>query len=265
MRILVTNDDGIHAEGLQALERIARVLSDDVWVVAPEYEQSGVSRSLTLTEPLRVRKLDTRRFAVTGTPTDCVLLAAQELIEGGPPDLVLSGVNHGHNLAEDVTMSGTVAGAIEGMALGIPGVALSQSRSPVAGEPLSFDTAERFAPGIIRRLLDAGWPQGVVININFPALEPDAVTSVEVTRQGLRDVRTRYAERRTDLRGREYYWLGFRNLPSKPEDGSDLRAIYEGRISVTPLHIDLTHMPTVHDLKTVLGGSLPKADRGGGD
>jgi 5'-nucleotidase len=258
VRILVTNDDGIHAEGLQALERIARVLSDDVWVVAPEYEQSGVSRSLSLTDPVRVRKLDARRFTITGTPTDCVTVAVQDLVVGGAPDLVLSGVNHGHNVAEDVTMSGTVAGAIEGMALGIPGIALSQSRSSADGEPIRFDTAEAFAPGVIGRLLEAGWPTGVVININFPAVAPEAGVQVEVTRQGFRDVRTRYAERRTDLRGREYYWLGYRNLPSKPEDGTDLRAVYEGRISVTPLHIDLTHMPTVHALKAVLGGPPPR-------
>ncbi|MDR3510858.1 MAG: 5'/3'-nucleotidase SurE [Caulobacteraceae bacterium] len=261
MRILVTNDDGVHAEGLQSLERIARVLSDDVWLVAPEYEQSGASRSLTLTEPLRVRRLDERRFAVTGTPTDCVTLAVQHLVEGAKPDLVLSGVNRGQNLAEDVTMSGTVAGAIEGMALGIPGIALSQSMAFVEGEEPRFDTAEAFAPGVIRRLVEVGWPAGVVMNVNFPAVRPEDVTEVEVTRQGFRDVRTRYAERRTDLRGREYYWLGYRNLPSKPEEGTDLRAVYEGRISVTPLHIDLTHMPTVHDLKATLGGPPPKAER----
>jgi 5'-nucleotidase len=258
LRILVTNDDGIHAEGLGALERIARALSDDVWVVAPEYEQSGVSRSLTLTAPLRVRKLDERRFAITGTPTDCVTIAAQDLIEGRRPDLVLSGVNHGQNIAEDVTMSGTVAGAIEGMALGIPGIALSQARAFAEDAPLSFETAETHAPGIISRLMAVGWPSGVVMNVNFPALKPGQEAIVEVTRQGFRDVRTRYAERRTDLRGREYYWLGFRNLPSKPDEGTDLRAVYEGRISVTPLHIDLTHMPTVHDLKAVLGGPPPK-------
>lgn len=261
MRILVTNDDGVHAEGLQALERIARVLSDDVWVVAPEWEQSGASRSLTLTQPLRVRAIDERRFAVSGTPTDCVTLAVQDIVVGGKPDLVLSGVNRGQNLAEDVTMSGTVAGAIEGMALGIPGIALSQSMAFAEGEAPRFDTAEAFAPAIVRRLVEVGWPAGVVINVNFPARAPEEVTAVEVTRQGFRDVRTRYAERRTDLRGREYYWLGYRNLPSKPEDGTDLRAIYEGRISVTPLHIDLTHMPTVHDLKAVLGGPPPGGGR----
>ncbi|OYW25779.1 MAG: 5'/3'-nucleotidase SurE, partial [Caulobacter sp. 12-67-6] len=127
MRILLTNDDGIHAPGLVALEKIARALSDDVWICAPEYEQSGASRALTLSDPLRVRRLDDRRFAVEGTPTDCVMMAVQQLIEGPAPDLVLSGVNRGQNLAEDVTLSGTVAGAIEGMALGIRSIALSQA------------------------------------------------------------------------------------------------------------------------------------------
>src|SRR3954462_8147570 len=127
MRILLTNDDGINAEGLQALERIARALSDDVWICAPEYEQSGASRALTLSDPIRVRRLDPRRFAVEGTPTDCVMMAVQQLIDDGQqPDLVLSGVNRGQNLAEDVTLSGTVAGAIEGMVHGIPSIALSQ-------------------------------------------------------------------------------------------------------------------------------------------
>ena len=262
MRILITNDDGIHAEGLAALERIAAALSDDVFVVAPETEQSGTSRSLTLTVPLRVRQISERRFGVSGTPTDCISLGVQHLINGAKPDLVLSGVNRGQNLAEDVTMSGTVAGAIEGMALGIRSIALSQA---MGAEPAdkAYAVSEAFAPGIIERLLEAGWPEGVIMNLNFPPAA-DGDPQVEVTRQGLRDVRTRFAEKRTDLRGRDYYWLGYRNLPSKPADGTDLRAYYEGRISVTPLHIDLTHMPTVHDLKAVLGGAPPKprADRG---
>jgi 5'-nucleotidase len=259
LRILITNDDGIEAEGLAALERIAAVLSDDVWVVAPEREQSGASRALTLSEPLRVRRISERRFAVAGTPTDCVTLAVQDLIAAPKPDLVLSGVNRGQNLAEDVTMSGTVAGAIEGMALGVPSIALSQSMTYFHEEvTCHYETAEAHAPGIIRRLLEAGWPDDVVINVNFPGRPPGEVNAVEVTRQGFRDVQTRYLDRRTDLRGRDYYWIGYRTQPSKPADGTDLRAIYDGRISVTPLHIDLTHMKTVHDLKSVLGGTLPR-------
>ena len=259
MRILVTNDDGIHAEGLAVLERIARALSDDVWISAPELEQSGAGRSLTLSDPLRVRKLDERRFAVLGTPTDCVMLAVQNLIPGPRPDLVLSGVNRGLNAAEDVTLSGTVAGAIEGMAMGIPSIALSQMmRVFHDDETPHYETAETFGPGIVQKLVEAGWPADVILNINFPARPPADVTAVEVTRQGIRDVRTRYAEERVDLRGRSYYWLGFRNEPSKPPQGTDLRAAYEGRISVTPLHIDLTHLETVHALKGVLGGAPPK-------
>lgn len=256
MRVLLTNDDGIHAEGLTALERIAAQLSDDVWICAPEYEQSGASRALTLGEPIRVRQIEPRRFATTGTPTDCVMLAVNELVGGPKPDLVLSGVNRGANLAEDVTMSGTVAGAIEGMALGIPSIALSQTTWPARDNP--YEASEHFAPGIIKRLMEAGWPDDVIINLNFPNRAPDEITEVEVTRQGFRDIQVRHAERRTDLRGRDYYWVGFRQERSKPADGTDLKASYEGRISVTPLHIDLTHAGTVGALKKVLGGVPPK-------
>ncbi|MEH6678103.1 5'/3'-nucleotidase SurE [Phenylobacterium sp.] len=258
MRLLLTNDDGIHAEGLEALERIARQLSDDIWIVAPEYEQSGASRALTLSEPVRVRKLDERRFAVTGTPTDCVMLGMSELIKGAKPDLVLSGVNRGANIAEDVTMSGTVAGAIEGMAMGVPAIALSQTGGPKPADPF-FEVAEAYGPGIVKRLLEIGWPKDVVMNLNFPNRPAAEVTEVEVTRQGFRDVQVRHAERRSDLRGRDYYWMGFRQERSQPEEGTDLRAIYQGKISVTPLHIDLTHAETVFKMRGVLGGAPPKA------
>src|SRR5579872_2914044 len=176
MRILLTNDDGIHAEGLVALERIARRLSDDVWICAPEYEQSGASRALTLSEPLRIRRLEPQRFAISGTPTDCVMLAIEELFKDHRPDLVLSGVNRGHNTAEDVTMSGTVAGAIQGMALGVPAMALSQSLAVFHDDEVAhYETAEAFAPGVIERLLEAGWPRDVIININFPNRPPHEV------------------------------------------------------------------------------------------
>jgi len=261
MRILLTNDDGVHAEGLASLERIARALSDDLWICAPEYEQSGASRALTLADPIRVRRLDPRRFAVEGTPTDCVVMAVQQLIEGAAPDLVLSGVNRGQNLAEDVTLSGTVAGAIEGMALGIPSIALSQAMTFAPDETIiHWATAEAYGPGVIRRLLEIGWPRDVVMNVNFPAVAAEAVTEVEVTRQGFRDSHMRRMEKRTDLRGRAYYWTGFIAAPSIPAEGTDLKAVYEGRISVTPLHIDLTHNVTVHAMKGLLGGSPPRLE-----
>jgi 5'-nucleotidase len=259
MRILLTNDDGIHAEGLEALETIARALTDDVWIVAPEYEQSGASRALTLADPLRVRKVADRKWAVTGTPTDCVMLGIRNLVEGAAPDLVLSGVNRGQNIAEDVTMSGTVAGAIEGMALGVPSIALSQSMLAFHDEVKAYwETAVAFGPGIVRRLLEIGWPNDVVMNVNFPARPPEAVTEVEVTRQGFRDMHIRRAEKRTDLRGRDYYWMGFSGQLSDPADGTDLRATYEGRISITPLHIDLTHHETLFAMRGLLGGAPPR-------
>ena len=208
MRILITNGDGIAAEGLQTLVRIAHRLSGDVWVCAPETEQSGASRALTLVHPVRVRKLEAQTYAVSGTPTDCVMLAVQELMPE-PPDLVLSGVNRGQNMAEDVTFSGTVAGALQGMALDIPSIALSQSLGPDFRDRDSvFGPAEHHGAGVIGRLVELGWPAKVVINVNFPDVAPEAFDTigVEVTLQGSRDVHPLKFEQRTDLRGRDYYW-----------------------------------------------------------
>ena len=251
MRILLTNDDGIHAEGLEALERIAAALGDEVWMCGPEYEQSGASRALTLAEPLRVRKLGPRKFAVDGTPTDCVMLAVSELMPERP-DLVLSGVNRGQNLGEDVSMSGTVAGAIQGMALGIPSVALSQSLPTFhIDERAPYEMAEAHAPDIIRRALQVGWRPDVILNINFPHLDNGAPPRIEVTRQGFRGEVALHFERRQDLRGRDYYWTGFSAHGGEPEEGTDIRAIAEGRISVTPIHIDMTHERALDDLKAL--------------
>jgi len=258
MRILCTNDDGIHAPGLAVLERIARHFTDDVWVIAPEAEQSGASRALSLSAPVRTRQDGEKRFAVNGTPTDCVLLGVDHVLDA-KPDLVLSGVNKGQNMAEDVTLSGTIAGAIAGMQLGVPSIALSQARGlrdPAA--PLEWATAEMYGAGIVRELLKHGWPQDVVMNVNFPDVVADDVKGVEMTVQGRRDQHMAYADKRTDLRGQTYYWFGFRNKLSDPTPGTDLHAVYNGKISVTPLHLDLTHLETMHKLKGVLGGAAPK-------
>lgn len=257
MRILLTNDDGYDAEGLASLERIALELADEVWVCAPQVEQSGKGRGLTLTEPLRVNQIGDRKFAVTGTPTDCVILAVNDLMPE-KPDLVLSGVNRGHNIGEDVSYSGTVAGALQGMAFGIRSIALSQSLERFHDEVVAhWETAEAFAPAIISRLLEQDWEPGVVMNVNFPNLPPELVKEVEVTTQGFRDLGELHAVRRTDLRGRDYYWMSFRGKEQEYAEGTDLRAVAEGRISVTPLHIDLTHRRSVNDLKKVLGGAPP--------
>ncbi|NEX94645.1 5'/3'-nucleotidase SurE [Caulobacter sp. 17J65-9] len=264
MRILLTNDDGWDAEGFHVLQRIAAQISDDVWICAPEQEQSGASRGVTLANPLRVRRFGPQAWAVSGTPTDCVLLAVNDLMEQ-KPDLILSGVNRGQNLGEDVTLSGTVAGALQGMALGVPSIALSQAwmRREEERSGSMFEPAEVFGAGIVGRLIETGWAPNVVMNVNFPDQPPELVKEVEVTTQGFRDVHHMHAERRTDLRGRDYYWMGFRGKLSNPQEGTDLRAVYEGRISVTPLHIDMTHMPSVHDLKGLLGGAPPKSPREG--
>src|SRR5215468_9806996 len=175
MRILITNDDGIHAPGLDVCAAIARVISDDVWIVAPESDQSGVSHSLSLNDPLRLRQVEERRFAVKGTPTDCVIMGARHILEGKGPDLVLSGVNRGRNTGEDVIYSGTVAGAVEGTILGVPSVAFSQAYKSRSGHPPHWETAIRFAPDIIRRVLAAGIPRDVLINVNFPDCSPAEV------------------------------------------------------------------------------------------
>lgn len=242
LRILVTNDDGINAQGLKVLEKIAHSLSDDVWVVAPEYEQSGASHSLTLVEPLRIRKISKRRFAVDGTPTDCVVMAVNHIVEGPKPDLILSGVNRGANLAEDVTYSGTIAAAMEGTLLGIPSIAMSQVFT--RPEPIHWGTAETHGAGVVRKLRKAGWPSDVLMNVNFPPVKPSDVKGMVVTVQGRRDVGKIQIHEREDPRGGLYYWLGFRRQVGKPGEATDLGAMVRAQISITPLKMNFTHGAT---------------------
>jgi 5'-nucleotidase len=243
MRILITNDDGIHAPGLAICEQIARTLSDDVWVVAPESDQSGVSHSLSLNDPLRLRKVGERHFAVKGTPTDCVIMGVRHILDA-PPDLVLSGVNRGQNVAEDISYSGTVAGAIEGTVLGVASIALSQAYGIETRQKPNWDTALRFGPTIVRRTVEAGMPRDVLLNVNFPDCTPDKVAGITVTAQGKRDQDLLRIEARHDGRGNPYYWIAFskRERPQPPE-GTDLSALAASRIAVTPLRLDLTDEP----------------------
>lgn len=249
-RILISNDDGIHAPGIALLEEIARDLTDDVWVVAPEGEQSGTAHSLTLHSPLRYRPVgdDGRHFAVDGTPTDSVLLAVNRLVEGRKPTLLLSGVNRGANIGDDVTYSGTIAAAIEGTLLGVRSMALSQIfRHP---DPVPWDCARAHAAAVISRCCAAGWARNVTINVNFPNCHADAVKGIEVVRQGKRKLGDHLIERH-DPRGRPYIWIG----PQRNEDvtvvGTDIEAVHRNVISVTPLCVDLTHQPTMLSLKQV--------------
>ena len=244
MRILVTNDDGIHSEGLDVCAEIGRALSEDVWVIAPEFDQSGVSHSLSLNDPLRLREVGERRFAVKGTPTDCVIMGSRHVIKDRPPNLVLSGVNRGRNAGEDVIYSGTVAGAVEGTILGIPSVALSQAYKSRSSQPPHWETAIRFAPDIIRRVLAAGIPRDVLININFPDCAPGEVKGIAVTNQGRNRQDRLQIEARQDGRGNAYYWIAYvRVRGQQPADGSDIFALAENRIAVTPLRLDMTDEP----------------------
>lgn len=260
MRILLTNDDGVHAPGFKVLERIARQFSDDIWVVAPSEEQSGAGHSLTLTTPIRLRQLGERRFCVAGTPTDSVMMAIAHVMEGARPDLVLSGVNRGANLGEDVTYSGTVSAAMEAALAGIPAIALSQNYAREGmGDSVPFAAAEVWAERVLRPLIGTPMTMRTLVNINFPALAPDEVKGIRVVRQGLRDYGRLQIVKRTDTRGYDYFWFGLGPMIQTPGHSTDLEAVADGYIAVTPLHLDLTHESSLDRLAGLYPGSdLPK-------
>jgi 5'-nucleotidase len=262
MRILITNDDGIHSPGLDLLERIAQTLSDDIYVIAPEYDQSGVAHSLSLNDPLRLREVSPRHFAVKGTPTDCVIMGVRSVLADKRPDLVLSGVNRGSNVAEDVTYSGTIAGAMEGTILGVPSVALSQAYGPVSGRFNPYwECAETHAPVVLRKLLDEGISPGTLINVNFPDCPPDQVKGIAVTVQGRRDADLLKIDARHDGRGIPYYWIAFQRSAFTPGKGTDLEAIASKKISLTPLRLDLTDENAVTRYAEVFGRGKPEPKR----
>ncbi len=251
LRILITNDDGIHAPGLKVLETIARSFSNDVWIVAPEHDQSAVSHSLTLRMPFRISEISQKKYAVSGTPTDCVLTAIRLLMTDNLPDLVLSGVNYGANIAEDVTYSGTVAAALEATILGIPAVAFSLTIDPK--QPAKWATAEHWGPGVLDKVLKSSIPEQVLININFPNVIHKSVEGIKITRQGQRKCFDHVCKRE-DPRGIPYYWIGpgeqrYGNMEECSEPGTDIEAIRQKYISVTPLSLDITHNKTFEQLK----------------
>jgi 5'-nucleotidase len=237
-RILVTNDDGIHAPGLDALEEIANELSSDVWIVAPEHNQSGAGHSLSITHPIRARQVNETKFAVEGTPTDCVLFAVKHLLKDRKPAVVLSGVNRGTNLADDVTYSGTIAGAMEGCLLSIPSIAFSQAFTHP--HPVKWGTATHHGADVARRILAMDLPRNVFVNVNFPDVVAASVKGTRVTRQGVRGFGG-YIVERTDPRGGSYYWIAYAPGEHEVDDQADISAVREGYISVAPLHLDLTH------------------------
>src|SRR5258708_21956233 len=237
MRILITNDDGVTARGLRLLESVARRFSDDIWVVAPTEEQSGAGHSVTRTAGVRLRRHDDRRFSVTGAPTDAVMLALAHVMKDSPPDLILSGINRGANLAEDVTYSGTVSAAIEGALAGVRSIALSQAYSREGmGDTVPFAAAEAWAERVLAPLLEFETAPRTLINVNFPAIPPDEVKGIRVCRQGLRDYGRLRIVQRTDPRGYDYYWFGLGPMLQTPGHATDLAADAHGYISATTPH-----------------------------
>ncbi len=231
-RILITNDDGIHSDGLIKLEEALKDVGD-VYVVAPASEMSGASHSLTLARPLRIRQLDDRHWSVDGTPTDCVTLALNKILnEAERPDICVSGINHGGNLGDDASYSGTVAGAMEATILSVPGVALSL----VARENYDFTYAAAFAVVATRKVLEEGLPEGTLLNINLP---PGEIKGVMVTRQGIKNARPIISEH-IDPRGKPYFWIGEEYFNANAVEGTDYFAVKSGYVSVTPLRSDMT-------------------------
>jgi 5'-nucleotidase len=235
MRILLTNDDGIGAKGLQALKSAVYGLGAEVIVVAPDRDQSATSHSLTLSQPLRVNELENNVYSVQGTPTDCVMLAVRHLLDP-KPDLLLSGINHGPNLGDDVSYSGTVAAAIEGTMLGVPSIAISLAD----WKPLDFSTAAEVAAGICRLVMENGLPEDTYLNVNVPNVDKKDIAGVEITHMGKRIYRDA-VEIKSDEKGNSFLWIGGQQPSWEGGDHTDFRAIEAQKISITPLHLDLTN------------------------
>jgi 5'-nucleotidase len=243
IHILLTNDDGIRAEGLCRLrEAVSRL--GKVTVVAPERQQSGSSHALTLSDPLRISRIDQDTIAVDGTPTDCVLLAMRGLLATNP-DILISGVNHGPNLGDDVTYSGTVAAAFEGTLLGLPSVAISVC----SWKECMFDAAARFAANIAQQILRHGLPNGTLLNVNIPSLPPEQIKGVQITKLGKRVYRDAVVKKK-DPRGKDYYWIGGQPPIWCRGEETDFEAVEDGKISVTPLHLDLTDYRSMDSIRS---------------
>jgi 5'-nucleotidase len=241
-RILVTNDDGIHSDGLIKLEEALKQIGD-VYVVAPAAEMSGASHSLTLARPLRIRQLDNRHWAIDGTPTDCVTLALNKILpDQERPDICVSGINHGGNLGDDATYSGTVAGALEATILGVPGIAISL----VARDNFNFADSAAFAVVAARKVLEEGLPEGTLLNINLP---PGEIKGVKVTRQGIKNARPVITEH-IDPRGKPYFWIGEEYFSTNSAEGTDFYAIELGYVSVTPIRSDMTDHQAITAIET---------------
>ncbi|MPW20514.1 5'/3'-nucleotidase SurE [Paraburkholderia sp. CNPSo 3157] len=249
-RVLLTNDDGIDAPGLAVLEAVAAELADEVWIVAPEHDQSGTSHSISLHSPLRVSRQGERRFGVVGTPGDCIVMAVRHLMREAPPTLVLSGINRGGNLGVETMFSGTVGAAMTGLLLGLPSIALSQTFTD--RESVRWDTTRALAPGVIRQLLAIEHDAPVCLNVNFPDVDASAAGPLTPTRQGVGLVQDIEVLPQVDPRGLEYHWLRFQRGPRDNAPDSETAVVASGRVSVTPLYFDRTDENTYAKLAASL-------------
>ena len=264
-RILITNDDGITADGIKILRRIANEFSNDVWVVAPEHEKSGASHALSFQNELTLKKYEDKSFSVNGTPSDCVAIGISNVLKDKRPDIILSGINSGCNVGEDVTYSGTIAAAMEGLIRRIPSIAISQNYEAGKKNQISWDSSQFFLKNVLVDLTNQGWSNNVFMNINFPYCSAEKVKSIQVTTQGNRDTddliinEVEASKFRFGLRRRleENAKL---NLPPLNEGikgyMTDVEAIANQHISVTPFHLDLTHHKSLEDLKKGLKTNL---------
>lgn len=245
VRVLVSNDDGIHAPGIHILEGILKHIFDDIWIVSPAYEQSGAGHSLTLGRPLRVKQLEEKRFSVDGTPTDCVLMGISEILKDKKPDLVISGINYGRNVADHISYSGTVAAAMEATLLHVPSIALSlevsHDHSP------KWEVAEKFLPQLLEKVTHFSWPPDIFLNANFPDKPIQDVKGYKITPQGKRHL-SNSPVKREDPFGLPYYWLDIMQHENQ-DDQTDLDALRAGWITITPLQANQTHYPTIDNLE----------------
>lgn len=249
-RILISNDDSIHSEGIKVLEDIVREVCPNVWVVAPENQQSGVGHSLTIHSPLRMREYDARHYSVLGTPTDSVLVGMGKVMRDFRPHLVLSGINHGENTADDVTYSGTISAAIEATLMKIPAVALSQDLDEEGGKP-DWTVARQYLPGFLKSMQGMTWEDNVVISVNIPQPREGVTPEIRVVPQGHYSMEKQPLIDCVDPRGRPYFWIGAPPERDEEDESVDVGSLHAGHITVTPLSLNMTHHPTLEKLKGV--------------
>ena len=250
-RVLLTNDDGFDAPGLATLKEIAHEIADEVWIVAPYQDQSGVSQSITLNNPLRCMPRGDKQWAVSGTPSDCVILALSHLMKDNPPDLILSGINRGRNVGEDVNNSGTTGAAFTGLMYGVPSIALSMSYG-ASRKKVRWETARAVLPDILANFLHEGWDAGHCLSINIPDVAPDAITGIGWTHLARKVTTSFRVEPREDLREKEYFWIHPVRSEGITDSSSDVAALARGQVSITALTLDrsLTVMPAPFGKKT---------------